>query len=359
MLTPLGAEIKEKVIAAFLSGKGRNQISREMHGMVSHGSISNIINAYKKSHSSQPATPNNENSGAELVSVSNNLETESEPIDFEDNPAIADYILDELPYEPRYDFSKGEKRLGIYDVESYNSSAPEEQVQILPPSYNNYAKVTQIEEAPKRSNLRPSTSNPTSEVGVVDKEEVLDIDWNPDDSYRSRWTKRFVEEKHERNVELRQLSSNWQRIKHERQLLEKEKRELSEASEDFYQRASPVRDLLPIADELKRLNVSPSVINTLVTMVIEYASHKMVDEQTAVEDLKNLAIYCDLQKVISEKRHEAELLEMAIEDRKEQIAYFVDLRKEGIAKKEIMELLTEAINSKKNNGHANKEDLSS
>src|SRR5215471_1582845 len=51
MFTP----IKEKVISAYLagSGKGRNQITRELHEQgikVSHGSVSNIINAYKRMH---------------------------------------------------------------------------------------------------------------------------------------------------------------------------------------------------------------------------------------------------------------------------------------------------------------------
>ncbi len=51
--------IKEKVLSAYLAGHGRNQITREMHGLgikVSHGSISNIINAYKRKHE-QPSQP--------------------------------------------------------------------------------------------------------------------------------------------------------------------------------------------------------------------------------------------------------------------------------------------------------------
>jgi hypothetical protein len=43
-------------------------------------------------------------------------------------------------------------------------------------------------------------------------------------------------------------------------------------------------------------------------------------------------------------KHQLELLNMAQEDRKEEIAYFADLRKSGIAKKEIVELM-EIVNS--------------
>src|SRR5215831_21119542 len=51
--------IKEKVLSAYLAGHGRNQITREIHRLgikVSHGSISNIINAYKRKHE-QPSQP--------------------------------------------------------------------------------------------------------------------------------------------------------------------------------------------------------------------------------------------------------------------------------------------------------------
>jgi len=49
MFKPVDPAIKEKVISAYLTGKGRNQITRELHEQgvrVSHGSISNIIGMY-------------------------------------------------------------------------------------------------------------------------------------------------------------------------------------------------------------------------------------------------------------------------------------------------------------------------
>ena len=55
VFAPVDPAIKEKVLAAYLAGKGRNQITRELNKQgikVSHGSISNIINAYKRN--SQP-----------------------------------------------------------------------------------------------------------------------------------------------------------------------------------------------------------------------------------------------------------------------------------------------------------------
>src|SRR5215467_10226228 len=59
MICNVDPAIKEKVISAYLTGKGRNQITRELHEQgvrVSHGSISNIIGAYKRKHE-QPSQP--------------------------------------------------------------------------------------------------------------------------------------------------------------------------------------------------------------------------------------------------------------------------------------------------------------
>jgi hypothetical protein len=53
VFAPVDPAIKEKVLSAYLAGHGRNQITRDMHGLgikVSHVSISNIINAYKRKH---------------------------------------------------------------------------------------------------------------------------------------------------------------------------------------------------------------------------------------------------------------------------------------------------------------------
>jgi len=53
VFAPVDPAIREKVISAYLAGngKGRNQITHDMHEQgiqVSHGSITNIINAYKR-----------------------------------------------------------------------------------------------------------------------------------------------------------------------------------------------------------------------------------------------------------------------------------------------------------------------
>src|SRR5215831_21174994 len=51
MFTPVDPAIREKVISAYLAGHGRNQITRDLNEQgikISHGSVSNFINAYKR-----------------------------------------------------------------------------------------------------------------------------------------------------------------------------------------------------------------------------------------------------------------------------------------------------------------------
>jgi len=74
MFAPVDPMTKEKVIAAYLAGHGRNQIDRELHEQgikVSHGSISNIINAYKRKHE-QPTQSNDNNTDiSTAISIKN------------------------------------------------------------------------------------------------------------------------------------------------------------------------------------------------------------------------------------------------------------------------------------------------
>src|SRR5215469_1626124 len=73
MFTPVDPAIREKVISAYLAGHGRNQITRDLNEQgikISHGSVSNFINAYKRQHeqtSQSDANMNNTDSHSPLT----------------------------------------------------------------------------------------------------------------------------------------------------------------------------------------------------------------------------------------------------------------------------------------------------
>src|SRR5215831_10941086 len=76
MFTPVDPAIREKVISAYLAGHGKNQITRDLNEQgikISHGSVSNFINAYKRQHeqtSQSDANMNNTDSHSSLTTPS-------------------------------------------------------------------------------------------------------------------------------------------------------------------------------------------------------------------------------------------------------------------------------------------------
>ena len=73
VFAPVDPMIKEKIIAAHLAGHGRNQIDREMAAQgikVSHGSITNIINAYKRKREAPSPPEQQVSSGSNDAGIS-------------------------------------------------------------------------------------------------------------------------------------------------------------------------------------------------------------------------------------------------------------------------------------------------
>jgi hypothetical protein len=141
MFTPVDPAIREKVISAYVAGHGRNQITRELHEQgikVSHGSISNFINAYKRKHEQSQPKPgddadissgvpagspllsgigqaaNNDTPGPTDVNtpVQKQEPIDLQEIDFDDTPVDPAVFTNEVDYDydPEYDGVEGEHR---------------------------------------------------------------------------------------------------------------------------------------------------------------------------------------------------------------------------------------------------------
>src|SRR5262245_55526706 len=135
------SSIREKIISAYLAGHVRNQIDRELHEQgvkVSHGSISNIVNAYKREHEQKQSKPNSTNTSVPLNNISSpssivhskldgdgkaitSATQELAEINFADEPYDYDILSDpNVDYDERYDGVQGELRLNQYiNSESY------------------------------------------------------------------------------------------------------------------------------------------------------------------------------------------------------------------------------------------------
>jgi hypothetical protein len=114
-----------------------------------------------------------------------------------------------------------------------------------------------------------------------------------------------------------------------------------------------VQNLLPIADEMKRLGLDFTIANAWLICVKGMAQTKGLTEKQAawklVDTLKSFEFLGGFETSIQNAKHQLELLEYAIEEKKQAIAMLIDLRKMGIYEREIAEVV-ETIKSK-NNGH--------
>jgi hypothetical protein len=242
MFAPVDPTIKEKVISAYLAGHGRNQITRDLNGQgikVSHGSISNIINAYKRKHEQQPSQPQvsprpspngddagistgirmNIGAGSPLLSgigqvTKSNANSNSNVVSRDGGPLS--YFLGEdnanhasTDEEDSYSNSQSSvppasgsasaippksEPLFIKDPETEMQINIESGVKYINQYITTQDETTEEEEEFEQSQPRPSLSD-SENPSVVS-------DWNPDESWQTRFWARIMDERRQRQQEL-------------------------------------------------------------------------------------------------------------------------------------------------------------
>jgi hypothetical protein len=135
-----------------------------------------------------------------------------------------------------------------------------------------------------------------------------------------------------------------------------EKKEFKGAEADLAQRIYEVKDLLPIAKDLAQVpDLTP--FNTWLSCVNRMAQKRGLDIKSAALKLDaNMKDWLELDgfdTYIQKSKYELQLLEIAIDSKKEAIAMVYDLRKAGVGVNDIRNFM-EAANLK-NNGHSRSE----
>jgi hypothetical protein len=242
-------------------------------------------------------------------------------------------------YNPAMDGRQGEQLLyGIQTVEP-------EQVDISPSNYNKHAEVTQIKKTPEEPDQnQPSSrpSNPAHQIRPTEEEDSdLGLDW--DKTHQSRFVKWVFQQKKDQRAERGRLDIYWRCWKQERHLLEERKKELSEAEVDLANRIYQIKPLLPVAQSLKELGFDFKLANSWITCVSQMVQSKGIGMREAAwkvaEEIQNLEYLGGINKAIDQQKHQLELLEMAIEDKKEAFAALADLKKQNIGVREILEVM--------------------
>jgi hypothetical protein len=383
MFTPVDPAIKERVISAYLAGKGRNQIDRELHEKgikVSHGSISNIINTYKRKHE-QPLqsdisgteqtviTPRdggplsnflNEDVNNQPVNDLNNFEQkdsvqkqEFEDIDFE-NTAVDPEIFNnpEIPYDPKLDGLEGERY--FTHTPNYPNVNPLNISQQVPEfrrleikAIDNYKHVTketeEVEEASEESN-QPQSSIRNSE----NQSTLVEIDW--DKHWESRFWARIMEEKEEKRNQLMLIEQEFQELEKEKQQLEQIRNNIEQQKRDLKvmeNRLIEYEPLIPSVKELQDWGITFTIIFPYIMAIHQKAIEENIDLKTSasnlVHDIRENRRLETLQSTIKHLEERVSALNELNTQKQAAVVTLMNLQMMGYSKKDIMELI-EVVN---------------
>ena len=79
-----------------------------------------------------------------------------------------------------------------------------------------------------------------------------------------------------------------------------------------------VKDLIPLAAELKSIGIEFTQINAFISVIKEYASKQIIDERSATwrlaEDLKNWQELGGFENAIQNAKNQLTLLNMTLEE---------------------------------------------
>src|SRR5215472_15491580 len=344
MFTPIDPAIREKVISAYVAGHGRNQITRELHEQgikVSHGSISNFINAYKRKHEEQPKPDDDAGSGVpgssplltRIGQAANDVTPKDvkEPIDlqeidFDDTPVDPDVFTDEVDYDPEYDGVEGEHRFNY--TNTMNPTFPNTIIP-FPNTFNPYL-----------NNFNQQVSlHVIEETKKEESDQTSTIDWDDDENHQARFVKWVLNQKKIRQQEERKLEEGWRLLVNERNSLEEQKRNLEAREAKLHE----VKDLIPSAKVLKEIGFDFSQANSWLEAIKGKADQEGLDLRTAawglVEDLRNWTEVGGLRKAIAQQKQQLDLLCLATDQQKQAIGIIVDLKKSGMTDEDISNLV--------------------
>jgi hypothetical protein len=350
MFTPVDPAIKEKVISAYLTGKGRNQITRELHEQgvrVSHGSISNIIGAYKRKHEQPLQSDRNDHSGIEQANITpkdggpllnlnedidstnvnmNNFEQkyfvqkqEQEDIDFADTP---------YPEDEKFDGLEGE-RYFTYNINQDPNIEPNTNDKHINQNVTTEDETIEEEEREfrqSRPQLRSSLPN--------SKNPPVEMDWDSDEIWKRRFLRIVFKDKRERRQEL-------QILEQEKEQLGIEKHNLAQVMQSIEQRNNDLK--APEARQLQEMKLTLEDALPWIETVRELAQMQNTDIKTAAryvaQEIRRLRQLGGLQRSIEQARGELKMLNITITQKQEAVTVLIDLLNRGVTESQIVQLI--------------------
>src|SRR5215831_7003092 len=358
MFAPVDQAIKEKVISAYLAGngKGRNQITSELHEQgikVSHGSVSNIINAYKRMHE-QPSQPqvSLESSDASTGVDMNSMSSPSSTAPRDGGPLS--HVLNEDP-DSNSDPIVAETWENIGDIDILPTKLepfPSEDLETEMSKQVNTETNAINQDHVDSQNAAPEQEergfeHPPSKPSLPDSENPpVDQDWNPDESYQTRFWNRIMIERRRRQAEILLIEQQRQELNIERQQIAQIRSIIDQQKYDLEVRQNKMieyQSLIPSARELRNCGITLELILPYLSAINEKALAEVIDLKTAANNLVNeIQEYRQLgtlQSTIKRVKEQLSVLNAFNEQQKLAVTTLINLQLAGFSEKDISELI--------------------
>jgi len=361
MFTPVDPAIKEKVISAYLTGKGRNQITCELHEhgvRVSYGSISNIIGAYKRKHE-QPSQPqvspdsSDASTGVDMNSMSSPSSTaprDGGPLSHllnEDPDSNSDPIVAET-WENIGDIDILPTKLELFPSEDLETEMSK-QVNIETNAINQ-DHVDSQNAAPEEEER--GFEHPRSRPSLPDSENPpVDQDWDPDESYQTRFWNRIMSERRTQQEELLLIEQQRQELNIERQQIAQIRSNIDRQKHDLQIRENKLieyESLIPSVRELQGCGITLALILPYIAAINEKAVAENIDLRASannlVHDIKEYRELGHLQGTIKRAEERIAALDAFNTQKQQAVTILMNLQMAGFSEKDITEL-TACVNT--------------
>lgn len=296
----LDPEIKQKVLSAYLDGHGRNQITRELHEQgikISHGSVSDFINAYKRKHEQPPSPPEQQaSSGSNNAGIG-----ESSPLFSGKGKATSVTPRDGGPLTHFFSSKDEDTMTTVPDSISSADGSP------APLKPEPQVEDNDVINSPEEPNPASTPSDLTYSPG-----------WDPDDdqAMRTRFWARIMEEKEEKRKTLQLIEQKTHELNQEKQNLAQIRYSIDQWNNDLKARESKLIELepfIPLAKQLQAMKIDIPNFLPWVESVHEYAVTRNMDLTTAAyniaADLREYRQLGSLHKAIEHTRQQLSVLD--------------------------------------------------
>jgi hypothetical protein len=343
MSPPISSSVKEKVIQLHLDGKGRNEIAEVLnhsHIRISQGSVTNILNAWKReqgnSDTSQPvaspeavlskvtpqaspppsSSPDN-NMGSSFPNRVANPTTTSQPV--QENPL--DIHLHSHPSTP--ELSQIPQGL---PPENAHVPALKAQVQMPEVQASEVQGVTEVQD--QSSEVQAPSPNPEPESPTMDFCEGSVSGW-------PSILREIRHAKQQRRHELLLIDRRRKKLEQWKKWIDREKYELAIREA----RVLDVEPFLPVARRLQDLSIGLDEAIPWIETIQEVAQNEKIDSRTAAyriaQELRSYRQFGGLQKSIQQIQQRLAILTMLAMQKERALMVLMELENRGVSLDEI------------------------